>query len=368
MRISNLTVQNFRNYSDLNLSPDEHLNIFLGRNAQGKTSLLEAVYILATARSWKASKDAELIRWGSDYARLTGKVIRDQQNDLEIEVILNKNGKKEIGLNTIRQTKLAEMIGQVNVVLIEPHNEEIVRGEPSRRRKFLNLEISQIQPQYCHLLMNYRRVLEQRNRFLKDLCRRKSADSVLDVLDDQLTVHGAELVKRRLAFLDKISSFSTSIHSRITDGSEELVIEYSSSLDLNSTDLAQAFRDRLAQVKEEEIRRGMTLAGPQRDDLIFKLNGIDARIYGSQGQQRTIALSLYLALYEVMEESAGESPIVLLDDVMTDLDEMRREHIFEMTSGRCQTLLTAASRRAFDPQMLSSARVFQVVDGQVIQE
>lgn len=309
-----------------------------------------------------------MVKWETDFSRVSSTVTRTQQNDISVDVLLSRGEKKQISVNTIRQHRLADLIGQVNVVLIEPHNEEIVRGDPSRRRKFMNLEISQIQPQYCHLLANYRKILDQRNKLLKDISYRVGSTGVLDVLNEQLIAYGAQILERRLIFIEKIGKVASPIHSQITDSSEQLGINYVSVIDVSdhsAAALTDQFRIRLNAVRDEEIRRGVTLVGPQRDDLTFTLNGIDARTYGSQGQQRTIALSLLLAELEVMEEIASEPPIVLLDDVMTDLDEERRTHIFEMTRGRCQTFLTAASERAFDPDMFTSARVFRVSDGRV---
>ena len=372
MHIQTLHLYSFRNYTETSVVPSAGFNVLLGRNAQGKTSLLEAIYLLATARSWRAGRDAELIRWGVEHARVSAKIARGQRNDVEVEISLSRAEKKQVRVNTIRQTKLADLMSQVNVVLIEPHDVEIVRGEPSCRRRFLDLEISQIQPQYCHLLVNYRRVLEQRNRLLRDLQARRSGDGVLRVWDEQVVIYGSKILERRLEFVKRAAALARIIHSQITDGAESLEVRYAPSVDLGSAEaaagIAAILQNRLEEVREEEIRRGMTLVGPQRDDLIFTVDGVDARIYGSHGQQRTIALSLRLAELEAMEEAAGEPPIVLLDDVMTDLDEERRAHVFEMTRGRCQTFLTAASSRVLDPELLEGGKVFRVSGGQVTAE
>ncbi len=372
MHVSRLSLHNFRNYTELSTQPDPGMNILLGKNAQGKTGILEAIYVSATTRSWRAGKDAEMIRWGTDEAHISTEVVRDAQNDIDIEVILRRNEKKEISVNTVRQTKVADLIGQVKVLLIEPEDGEIVRGEPSARRKFLNLEISQVQPIYCHLLVNYRKVLDQRNRLLKDLQKTGAANGVLEILNEQLLNYGSQIIERRLAFVHHIADLARVIHSQITDDAENLEIKYSSGTNLEGVtsagEIAERMRAKLAEVREHEFRRGVTLVGPQRDDLVLLVNGMDARTYGSHGQQRTIALSLRLAELEVMEEASKEPPIVLLDDVMTDLDEERRAHIFEMTYGRCQTFVTAPSERAFAPEMLVGARIYRVDHGQVIAE
>jgi len=372
MRIRTLDLQNFRNYTEASLEPDPNLNILLGKNAQGKTSLLEGIYILSTTRSWRAGRDTELIHWDADYAHVSAEVSREYRNDVEISITLSRSEKKTVKVNTIRQTKLANVMGELNTVLIEPHDVDIVRGEPSHRRRFLNLEISQVQPQYCHLLVNYKRVLEQRNRLLKELQSRQVSDGVLDVLNEQLVTYGSRILERRLEFVSHLDHLANIIHGQITSGQEDLKIKYASNLELVGSESAESiqavFRHYLRQIRADEIRRGVTLAGPHRDDLTLTVNGIDARIYGSQGQQRTIALSLRLAEVEIMEETAKEPPVVLLDDVMTDLDEERRTHVFQMTRGRCQTFMTAASMRALDAEFLSSGKVYRIDDGQVRME
>ena len=372
MHIKRLTLHNFRNYTELSLEPDPGLSILIGKNALGKTSLLEAIYLIALARSWRAGRDSELVRWGCDQARVSAEVVRLEQNDISVEVILGRSEKKQIYINTIRQTRLADFMGQVNVLLIEPHDVDIIRGEPSHRRRFMNLEISQVQPLYCHLLVNYRKVLEQRNRLLKDIQGRGTRDGVMDVLNEQLVSYGSKILDRRRSFVDRMAGLARDIHSRITDGSEELETRYHSRTDLDGAStldqLACRLRSRLEEVRDEEIRRGVTLVGPQRDDLTFAVNGVDARIYGSQGQQRTIALSLRLAELELMQETAKEPPIVLLDDVMTDLDEERRKQVFEMTRGRCQIFVTTPSKRVFDQEFLAGGTVYRVEKGQVTAE
>lgn len=372
MYVRTLNLHNFRCYPTLKLRPNEGLNILVGKNAQGKTGLLEAIYLLATARSWRTGRDSELIHWDAEHAHVSAEVSRRERNDIHVEVTLGRSEKKQIRINTIRQTKLADLLGQVNVLLIDPQDTRIVGGEPSQRRKFLNLEISQLRPQYCHLLVNYKKVLEQRNRLLKDLSRRRSGDGVLDVLNEQLVTYGSGIVQRRLDFIARISDLAGVIHSQLTDEAEQLAVEYVSTIEpggiRSGDELAARFRSRLAEVRGDEIKRGVSMVGPHRDDVVFTLNGIDARTYGSHGQQRTAALSLRLAELELMEEAAQGPPIVLLDDVMTDLDEERRAHVFEMTVGRCQTFATTASLRFFEQEFIGRGKVFRVSGGQVTEE
>jgi DNA replication and repair protein RecF len=369
MRVSRLNISGFRIYPDAFFKPDKSLNVLIGKNAQGKTTLLEAVYMLATSRSWRAGKDHELIKWGYDTARITADIERDEQNNVEIEISLNRTEKKQVKVNTIRQSRLGDLMGQVNIVLIEPHDVEIVRTDPSRRRKFMDIEISQIQPQYCHLIAGYKKILEQRNKLLKDIHYGNMSKSMLDVWTDQLIGYGSRIIERRLHFIQNLKKIAAVIHQEITEDNEHLDIAYVSNIDLNgsesSDEITLKMRQYLDEKRSEELGRGVTLAGPQRDDLLFTINDVDARIYGSQGQQRTIALSLRMAEIDIMEESSKEPPIVLLDDVMTDLDESRRSHVFEMTGGRCQTFITTASSRLFEAEFMSHGSVFNIEDGRI---
>ncbi|MHB1455737.1 MAG: DNA replication/repair protein RecF, partial [Armatimonadota bacterium] len=309
------------------------------------------------------------IKWEYDTARVTADVERDEQNNVEIEISLNRIEKKQVKVNTIRQSRLGDLMGQVNIVLIEPHDVEIVRTDPSRRRKFMDIEISQIQPQYCHLIAGYRKILDQRNRLLKDIHCGRMSRSMLDVWTDQLISYGANIIERRLDFIKNLKKIAAVIHQEITEDHEHLDIAYISNMGLNGDETSEEIAVKMQQFldvkRNEELGRGMTLAGPQRDDLLFTLNDVDARIYGSQGQQRTIALSLRMAEIDIMQESAKEPPVVLLDDVMTDLDESRRGHVFEMTGGRCQTFITTASSKLFEAEFMAHGSVFYIEDGRI---
>ncbi len=369
MHITQLIVRNFRNYAEAIFCPDSSFNILVGKNAQGKTSLLEAIYLLAMARSWRAGRDCEMIRWDADFASVSGKVAREKRNDIEIEVLLSRSEKKHITINTIRQNRLADVVGQLNIVFISPRDAEIIRSEPSERRKFLNLEISQIQPQYCHLLVGYRRVLQQRNKLLKDLEKRNACDGLLSILNEQLVQYGSGILERRLAFVEKLAKVAEIVHSQLTDSKELLEIRYISSIgagDLRSaSDIEALFKKTLESHRSEEIKRGVSLFGPHRDDLSIMINGIDARTFASHGQQRTIALSMRLAELELIEEVVKETPILLVDDVMTDLDEERREHVLSAILGGRQSFVTTTTLSLFEDKILERAKIFSVSDGEV---
>ncbi len=376
MQVRQLALENFRNYGTLRLEPGPGLNVFVGRNAQGKSNLLESLYVLATSKSVRAARDAELIRFGQPAARITADVARQKGVDIDIELTLSQTEKKAARINGVRHTKLAEVIGQVNAVLFDSGDLEIIRGEPSVRRRFLDLEIAQTSPRYVHALGAFRKALEQRNRLLRDLRDgRAGADarSVLPAWNAQLVQHGALLVERRRRFLDRLAQLAAGVHQTLSDGRDALEIAYAPSFPLGDATEAPAiqglFLAALAAAELEELARGTTARGPQRDDILFLVNGQDCRLYGSQGQQRTVALSLKLAERQLIEEVVGEPPLLLLDDVLSDLDDARRRHLFDLTAqSGSQTFLSCTNLRAFSKGVLECACIYGVDAGEVARQ
>ena len=373
MRVTDLKLADFRNYATLDITPGAGLNVVVGRNAQGKSNILEAIYILATSKSTRAGKDTELIRFGTPQAKVTADVVRDKNSDIEVEMLLSLTEKKSARINGVRHTKLADAIGQVNAVLFDSGDLEIIRGEPAIRRRFLDLEISQTSPRYVHALAAYRKTLEQRNKLLRDIRDSRASFSAFDVIpawNQQLALHGARLVERRRQFLGRLRELAATIHGTLSDDRDELDITYNPSFNIDgAVDEAAVearFVEALDNVMEEELTRGTTVRGPQRDDVSFTVNGQDCRLYGSQGQQRTVALSLKLAERQLIEELVGEPPILLLDDVLSDLDDVRRHHLFELTAqGGSQTFLSCTNLRAFSKEVLARSVVYTVVSGAV---
>ena len=376
MQVRQLGLENFRNYERLAIEPGAELNVFVGRNAQGKSNLLESLYVLATSKSTRAAKDTELIRFGQPFARVTADVVRDKNSDIEIELTLSQAEKKAAKINGVRHTRLAEVIGQVNAVLFDSGDLEIIRGEPSVRRRFLDLEIAQTSPRYVHALGSFRKALEQRNRLLRDLRDGRAgrdARSSLPAWNEQLVQHGALLVERRRRFLDRLATLAAGVHQTLSDDRDTLEIAYAPSFPLDDCVEAAPIRERfleaLATVEGEEMARGTTLRGPQRDDVVFCVNGQDCRLYGSQGQQRTVALSLKLAERQLIEEIVGEPPLLLLDDVLSDLDDARRRHLFDLTAqAGSQTFLSCTNLRAFSKSVLERAAIYTVTDGEVARQ
>jgi len=376
MRVQALELHNFRNYTELFLEPGSGLNVFVGENAQGKSNILESLYVVATTKSTRAGRDIELIRENEGSGRVRARVEREKQIPVVAELNLSTVEKKFGKINGVRHTRMSEVIGQVNAVLFDSSDLEIVRGEPSIRRRFLDLEISQTSPRYVHALAAYRKVLEQRNRLLKDLREHRTGPGALEtlrILSTQLATHGAQLIEGRQSFLGRLSMLASEVHHSLSDNRDELTIGYLPSVAVGDhRDIAgirETFAAELKRVEWDERTRGVTLIGPQRDDIELMVNGGDSRSFGSQGQQRTIALGVKLAERQLIEEVIGESPLLLLDDVLSDLDDRRRTHLFEFIhASGSQTFLTCTNLRSFPPDILEMATVFRVIAGKVTRE
>ncbi|HEY3330845.1 MAG TPA: DNA replication/repair protein RecF [Capsulimonadaceae bacterium] len=371
MEVLSLELANFRNYQTLRLEPGPGLNVFVGENAQGKSNLLEALYILATTKSTRAGRDTELIRHETGLCRIKAEVKRESDIDVRLELAVSTVEKKQAFVNGSKHTKMADVIGKVNAVLFDWGDLEIVRGEPSVRRRFLDLEISQTSPRYVHALAAYRKSLEQRNHLLKDLRDRRAghgANETLKIWDLQLASFGAQLIDGRRAFLERLAVLASDAHRSLSSSRDELVIAYQPSFAVDGIGTVDAIREeflaQLQRVQYEERARGTTLIGPQRDDILFQVNNGDCRYFGSQGQQRTVALGLKFAERQLIEELVGEPPLLLLDDVLSDLDDLRRGHLFEFIGkAGSQTFLSCTSIRSFPPDILEQAAVWRVVKG-----
>ena len=370
MHLQSLQLRHFRNYNELLLEPGTGLNILVGENAQGKSNVLEAIYLLATSKSLRASRDSEMIQDSAEMAAVEAEVVREREGEISLEMAVLPSEKKTVRINGMKRARVLDLLGQLNAVFFGALDLGIVTAEPSIRRRYLNLEISQISPKYCFDLARYKKTLEQRNRLLRDLRDRPYRDGSLDAWNEQLFRFGAPLIEKRRFFVERLSPLAEEIHHQLSDGRETLEIRYQPSIPLpEGADLLaidQAFREEVERVGAEEIRRGMTLVGPQRDDLQFLINGADARLFGSQGQQRTVVLSLKLAEFRLMEEYVGEPPVMLLDDVMSDLDDLRKSHLLCWMQRRCQTFLTCTSLRDFPKEILADSHIYHISAGTVV--
>jgi DNA replication and repair protein RecF len=369
VQINELTLKDYRNYEALTLKFQNQVNVILGENAQGKTNLMESIYVLALARSHRTPRDRELIRWDKPFARITGG-FTNRNGPMEMEVIFSKQGKK-VKVNAIEKKRLSDYIGTCTIVMFAPEDLTLVKGSPQIRRRFLDIEMGQINSVYLYYLSQYYKVLKQRNQWLKELRERKreADEAMLDVMTEQLTVSGAEVLKRRFAFTAKLEEWARPIHHDISRGKEELSVYYEPTVDVDASmtieEIRQALQKEFSRVKEQEMRRGTTQIGPHRDDLAFYVNGRNIQTFGSQGQQRTTALSLKLAEIELIHENTGEYPILLLDDVLSELDDHRQTHLLNSIRGRVQTFVTTTSVEGIDHHLLDEAATFYVEEGTI---
>ena len=371
MFLRELVLQNYRNYTALSLEFSPGIQILVGANAQGKTNLLEAIYLLATTKPLRGGRDGDVIAWEQESAIVSAEVCRERRPDVSLEVTISRSEKKLMRVNGVRQTRVMDFIGQLNAVVFSTADLEVIRGEPARRRRMLDLEISQISPSYCHALACYHRVLEQRNHLLKQAWERSASalEESLVVWDEQLIVHGTKILERRFQFLNRLQEFARPIHALLTEDAEYLGLAYKPSLPLagepDADEIRTAFAEALRAARGEERRRGVTVVDPHRDDLVCLVNGYDVKTYGSQGQQRTVALTIKLAEVELIRDMTDEPPICLLDDVMSELDEQRRSHLFDVTATARQTFISGTDLAGLPPELLRGADIRRVRAGTV---
>ena len=400
MRLTHLSLTNFRNYVRLDLDFSNSITLLQGDNAQGKTNLLEAVYYLATANSPRAHTHRELINWLANedqmpFARLEAKVAGTDALR-EVSIVLLKTAdrlQKEIRINGVKQ-RVRDLIGQLKAVLFMPEDIDLIAGSPEARRRYLDTAICQIDRRYYQSLQEYNRVLSQRNSLLRRLREHPGDPHQLDFWDQRLIEEGSRLIAGRLETVMELDRLVQDIHRRLTGGEERLRLLYRSRLPLEGEDgrevhqqllldasspagamigmkaltvlpIKAIFQQQLKVRQKEEIGRGMTLMGPHRDDLRFLVGGVDMCTYGSRGQQRTIAISLKLAEMELIRSQTGEEPILLLDDVMSELDEERRQYLMDVVHGEQQALITACDLSPFAPSFLERAAVWKIHGGRI---
>ncbi|WP_077623781.1 DNA replication/repair protein RecF [Sediminibacillus massiliensis] len=369
MHINQLTLKNYRNYDHLELTFDDKINVIIGENAQGKTNLMEAIYVLGFSKSHRTPRDKELVQWEKEYAKIEGSVFK-RNRKFPLEIIISSKGKKA-KLNHLEQKRLSDYIGALNIVMFAPEDLNLVKGSPQVRRRFIDMEIGQIQPVYIYHLGQYQKILKQRNHLLKDLQRKHQSDrTMLQVLTDQLIQHASIIVEKRFAFLKLLRNWAAPIHKGISRGLEELEIHYDGSVEVseewNREKITSIYTQKFSEMENREVERGNTLIGPHRDDLFFLVNQKDVQTYGSQGQQRTTALSLKLAEIELINNEVGEYPILLLDDVLSELDDFRQSHLLHTIQGKVQTFVSTTSVDGIKHETLEKAELFRIEKGRIV--
>lgn len=357
MIIKSIELQNFRNYEDLNISFDEGTNIFYGDNAQGKTNILEAAYLSGTTKSHKCSKDKEMIRFGEQEAHIRTVVVK-KEKEYQIDMHLKNNRSKGIAINKVPIKKASELFGILNMVFFSPEDLNIIKNGPAERRRFLDSELCQLDKIYLSDLTTYNKILNQRNKLLKDMVYRPDLKDTLPVWDMQLVETGRKIIRRRKQFVDELNEIVHDIHYRISGEKEDLILQYEPSIE----DIF--FEDELSRVKERDMRQCMTSVGPHRDDLLFSIGEVDIRKFGSQGQQRTSALSLKLSEIELVKRSIHDTPVLLLDDVLSELDSNRQNYLLNSIHDT-QTLITCTGLDEFVKNRFHINKIFKVVQGTV---
>jgi DNA replication and repair protein RecF len=360
MYVKYLQLSRFRNYNNLFVELDKNVNVFIGDNAQGKTNVLEGIFYCGFAKSHRTSKDKELIKWDEKEA-LIQLYVSKSRLDKKIEVKIFKEGKKAININSIKISKISELVGVFNVVMFSPEDLRIVKDSPGNRRRFLDMELCQLDNKYYYNLVQYNKVLNERNTIIR---HRSVDESMLDIYDEQLVGYGEYIIKKRIDYIDKLNRVGVNIHSEITSYKENIEFKYITQIkDLSS--IKNDLRALLSKSRQKDIERHITSIGPHRDDFSISINGIDTRIFGSQGQQRTSVLTIKFASLNIIKEITGEYPVLLLDDVLSELDFMRKKYILSSIKD-VQTIITCTGIEDIKSYLGESAKVFNVKDGEVV--
>ena len=344
MYIDLIALKNYRNYEDVRIEPCRGVTVLTGDNAQGKTNALESVYLCCTGRSHRTSHDRELIRTGSEvaYVKVSG-VRRDGRHDVEIS--LSESGRRQVKVNASPVRRSGELLGHITGVLFAPEDLRMVKDGPSVRRRFMDMELSQLRPSYYYALQRYNRALKQRNALLKEALTAPVDPESFDVWERELSLSGAEIVQSRVSFVGKLADSASDIHASITAGKETLRVTYEPSVPPGESlsETKDNLAKQLLNAREKDIKRGLASFGVHRDDLGIFIGDMDARSYGSQGQVRTCALSLKLSEIELIQKETGEAPVLMLDDVMSELDPDRRRQLVKRLDG-VQALITCTDK------------------------
>lgn len=335
MYIEKIRLQNFRNYENLEIDLNKNINIIYGENAQGKTNIIESIFLCAFGKSFRTSKEKEMIKFNEEKSLVEAFY---QKKDRDGKIKIELGNKKQISLNGIKIKKLSELLGNINIVIFTPEDINILRDGPVKRRRFLDMMIGQLRPNYVYNLNMYTKTIEQRNNYLRQIKEENKPEEMLEIWDEKLAEYGEKVYIYRKEFIEKIYNKINEIHGNITDNKETLKIEFISNCD-NKENYLKLLKER----RKLDIIKGFTTKGIHRDDFVIYINGKEVNIYGSQGQNRTVVLSLKIAELNVIYEEIGEYPILLLDDFMSELDEVRRKNFLNNIKNT-QVILTCTEK------------------------
>ena len=357
MILKSLELANFRNYEELNISFDKGTNILYGDNAQGKTNILEAIYVSATTKSHKGSKDKEIINFNKEEAHI--RTYLEKENiETRVDMHLRKNKSKGIAIDGQKIKKAADLMGLLNVVFFSPEDLSIIKDGPAERRRFADMELCQLDSFYLYNLNHYNKIIGQRNKLLKDMYFQPELKETLNIWDSQLVSFGSKIIERREQFVKQLGEIIFDIHKKLSGGKEELVIAYEPDVSIED------FEKQMKYNQDKDIRLKQTTTGPHRDDFSFVVNGVDIRKYGSQGQQRTAALSLKLSEIELVKKISKDTPVLLLDDVLSELDSNRQNYLLN-SIGNIQTIITCTGLDEFINNRFEINKIFKVTNGTV---
>jgi len=359
MKIKKIKLVQFRNYKKETIEFKDGLNVLVGANAQGKTNLLEAIYFSCIGKSPRTKKETDLILWNTDSAKIEIE-LEKKEGTKKIEIFLNKKGKKNIQINGVNILKISELIGTLNCVFFSPDELKLVKESPQDRRRFMDIDLSQLSKNYFYLINTYNKVLSHRNKLLKDTKSFDVLKETVYIWDTQLAELGAKIIIRRIRFLNALKLYAKKTHFELTDNKEELELSYDGIVEEKEEQIKERLKKEYVETLEKDFKLGFTTTGPHRDDIKILINKIDVKTFGSQGQQRTVALSLKLAELEIFNSERGEYPILLLDDVLSELDEARKQKLLEKIKN-VQTIITTTSFTK-----TNGINLFTVKDGTII--
>ena len=357
MLIKSLELADYRNYESLEMKFDKGTNILYGDNAQGKTNILEAIYVAATTKSHKGSKDSEIVNFDKEEAHIRTYIEKDN-TETRVDMHLRKSKSKGIAVDGQKIKKAADLLGLCNVVFFSPEDLGIIKNGPSEKRRFIDMELCQLDSIYLFNLNNYNKIVNQRNKLLKDMFMNPDLRETLNIWDMQLVSYGTKIIERRAVFVEQLNEIIHDIHKKLSGDKEELHIVYEPNVK------SEEFENKMKYSRERDIGAKMTTVGPHRDDFSIMVGGIDIRKYGSQGQQRTAALSLKLSEIELVKKITKDHPILLLDDVLSELDSSRQNYLLN-SIGDIQTIITCTGLEEFVNNRFEINRVYKVGDGKV---
>ena len=367
MKLKKVMLKNFRNIKEEEIKLSQSCNILYGDNAQGKTNILEAIYLCVSGRSFRAQKERELIKKDEKSYRI--KVEYEKKDRIEeIEIEYSEETKKKLRINNVSQTKTGNIIGKLNAVIFSPEDILMIKQGPSKRRKYIDIAISQIRPSYFFYLQKYRKVLIQRNNLLRKKDLKEIDKDTIDIWNERLAEYGARIMKERDSYIKILSKKANTKQEIITDNKEKLIIKYKPSIEINKDkEIKEQIIDKLSKCFREDIKRGNTLYGPHRDDIEIEINSMDVKQYGSQGQQRTAVLSTKLAEVEIIKDTIQDHSIILLDDVMSELDDYRRKYLLEGIKEN-QIIITCTSKESIRKSEEENQKNFFIKQGKCYEQ